>query len=207
MKLHKLIASVLTLILFLSLGSSSLLAMPAKSWDMDKTHSTIGFSVNHFFTPVKGKFDDFNLDINFDPDDIEHSSLNLTVKIASINTGDEKRDGHLQTEDFFGAEKFPVMTFKSSKIISKGDNKYVAIGKLKIKDVEKDIELPFTLLGVKVLPEQMQKMMGGLKEAASFQASFSLNRNDFTVGTGSWAATMVVGDEVNIDITIEAHRM
>ena len=62
------------------------------------------------------------------------------------------------------------------------------------------------MLGVKVLPEEMQKMMGGLKEAASFHASYTLDRNDYTVGTGSWAATAVVGDEVTIDVAIEAHR-
>lgn len=202
MKLYKSFTSVLTLLIIMGLSASSL---TAKSWQLDKAHSSIGFSINHFFTPVKGSFDDFDIDINFDPNDLDNSSFNLTIQVASVNTGNEKRNGHLRTEDFFNAEKYPVMTFKSSKIMSKGDNMYVAKGKLKIKDVEKEIELPFKLLGVKVLPEEMQKMMGGLKEAASFEASYSLNRNDYTVGTGSWAATVVVGDEVNIDVAVEAH--
>jgi polyisoprenoid-binding protein YceI len=202
MKVYKSITFIFALLLIMSLGVSPL---SAKIWKLDKAHSSIGFSINHFFTPVKGSFEDFDLDINFDPKDLENSSFNLTVRIASVRTGTEKRDGHLQTEDFFNAEKFPVMTFKSNKIISKGDNMYVAKGKLKIKDVEKDIDLPFKLLGVKIIPEEMQQKMRGLKEAASFQASYSLNRLEYTVGTGSWAATVMVGDEVTIDIAVEAH--
>lgn len=201
MKLHKLFTTFLTSVLILSLSTP----LTAKKWSLDKNHSTIGFSVNHFFTPTKGKFDDFDLDINFDQDDLENSSFDLSIKVASVNTGNDKRDNHLKTADFFNAEKYPVITFKSTSIISRGDNKYVAMGKLKIKDVEKDIELPFTLLGIKVLPEDMQKKMGGLREVAGFEAAYSLNRNDYTVGTGSFAATVVVGDEVNINIAIEAH--
>lgn len=202
MKLYKSHIFVFGLLLIMSLGVSPL---SAKIWKLDKAHSSIGFSINHFFTPVKGSFEDFDLEINFDPDDLDDSNFNLTVRIASVRTGTEKRDGHLQTEDFFNAEKFPTMTFKSNKIISKGNNMYVAKGKLKIKDVEKDIDLPFKLLGVKVIPEPMQEKMRGLKEAASFQASYALNRSEFTVGTGSWAATVMVGDEVSIDIAVEAH--
>ncbi len=203
MKFQKFLMLTFSMVIVLAMSASSL---SAKSWDLDLAHSTIGFSINHFFTPVKGTFDDFDLDINFDPDNLEKSSFDLAVKISSVSTGNEKRDGHLQTEDFFDAEKYPVMTFKSSKIISKGNNMYLAYGKLKIKNVEKDIELPFKVLGMKVLPGEMQKMMGGLKEVVSFQASFSLNRNDYTVGTGSWTATAVVGDEVTIDIAVEGQR-
>ncbi len=203
MKFQKFFMLTFSMVIVLAMSVSSL---SAKSWDLDLAHSTIGFSINHFFTPVKGTFDDFDLDINFDPDNLEKSSFDLAVDISSVSTGNEKRDGHLQTQDFFDAEKYPVMTFKSSKIISKGNNMYLAYGKLKIKNVEKDIELPFKVLGMKVLPEEMQKMMGGLKEVVSFQASFSLNRNDYTVGTGSWTATAVVGDEVTIDIAVEGQR-
>jgi polyisoprenoid-binding protein YceI len=202
MKIYKSVTSIFTVLLMLAVGTS---ALSAKTWKLDKAHSSIGFSVNHFFTPTKGSFEEFDLDITFDPNDLDNSSFNLTIQVASVNTSNKKRDGHLQTADFFNAEKFPVMTFKSSKIVSKGDNNYVAMGKLKIKDVEKEIELPFKLLGVKVLPEELKKAMGGLKEAASFSSSYTINRNDYTVGTGSWAATVVVGDEVNIDIAIEAH--
>jgi len=195
-----------TLVGALILLSSVLLAGPAKSWSLDKAHSSVTFSVKHFFTPTPGKFDDFDIKINFDPNDLENSSIDVVIQVASINTGNDKRDGHLKTADFFDAEKYPTIIFKSNKIMAKGDNKFVAQGKLKIKETEKDIELPFTLLGVKELPEEMSKAMGGIKEVASFNATYTLDRNDYDVGTGSWAATVVIGDEVTIDISVEVNR-
>lgn len=195
-----------TLVGALILLSSVLLAGPAKSWNLDKVHSSVNYSIKHFFTPTPGKFDDFAITINFDPNDLENSSLDVVIQVASINTGNDKRDGHLKTADFFEAEKYPTITFKSNKIMAKGDNKFVAQGKLKIKETEKDIELPFTLLGVKQLPEEMSKAMGGIKEVAGFKATYTLDRNDYDVGTGSWAATVVIGDEVTIDISVEVNR-
>ncbi len=176
----------------------------AEQWQLDKAHSSVDFTVTHFFTPVKGTFDKFDVKLNFDPDDLKNSSIEAEIQVSSINTRNEKRNSHLQSADFFNAEKYPVMTFKSDQIMEKGDG-FVAKGTLQIKDVKKEIELPFELLGIKELPEDMQKQMGGLKKAAGFHATYTLDRNDYSVGTGSWAATVIVGDEVNIDISIEAH--
>ncbi|MBD3224999.1 MAG: polyisoprenoid-binding protein [Caldithrix sp.] len=180
-------------------------AEDAPKWNVDASHTTIDFSVKHFFTPVKGTFDDFNIDLRFDPNNLEGSSIDAEIMINSINTRNDKRDNHLMSGDFFNAEKFPKMTFTSDEIVKKGQG-YVAKGTLQIKDVKKEVELPFQLLGVKELPEEMSKNFGGIKEVASFQASYTLDRNDYDVGTGSWAATVVVGDEVNITISLEANR-
>ena len=184
-----------------------LLAGTAENWNVDVPHSSVGFSVNHFFTPVNGQFDDYKVVLNFDPENLEGSSINAEITVASVNTDNEKRDTHLQSGDFFDAEKYPTITFTSNKIISKGENDFVAQGKLKIKNVEKDVELPFKLLGIKKLPEKMQKMMGGVKQISSYQATLKINRNDYDVGTGSWAATMVVGNEVTINIVVEGNQM
>ena len=184
-----------------------LLAGTAENWNVDVPHSSVGFSVNHFFTPVNGQFDDYKVVLNFDPENLEGSSINAEIKVASVNTDNGKRDTHLQSGDFFDAEKYPTMTFISNKIISKGENDFVAQGKLKIKNVEKDVELPFKLLGIKKLPEKMQKMMGGVKQISSYQATLKINRNDYDVGTGSWAATLVVGNEVTINIVVEGNQM
>ena len=206
MKLNKAFISILSVAFFLLMVSSTVWANPSQKWNFDRAHSSLNFSINHFFTPVDGRFDDFNVELNFDPENLDNSSIDVVIQVASINTGNEKRDGHLQTADFFDAEKFPTITFKSNKITASGDNNFVAKGILKVKDVAREIELPFKLLGIKDLPEQMQKMFGGITHVAGFESSYTLNRNDYTVGTGSWAATLVVGDEVNLRIKIEVNH-
>lgn len=87
-----------------------------------------------------------------------------------------------------------------------GRDKLIARGPLTIKGISHDIELQIKLLGRQPIPEPMREMMNGALEVASFQASLTVDRADFGVGVGSWAATMVVGSEVTIDILAEAHR-
>lgn len=166
-------------------------------WTLDEAHSTIQFTVTHFFTPVTGRFDDYNTNILFDPNDLENSSIDVTIPISSINTQNERRDNHLNSEDFFNTEKWPNIKFSSDEIRSTGENKYVAVGDLTIRDVTREIELPFTFLGVMDHP-----MMENTK-VAGITASKTINRTDFGVGVGDWAATMVVGDEVDINLNLE----
>lgn len=169
----------------------------ATSWTLDKAHTSIEFTIKHFFTPVTGSFNNYETDIRFDPNNLEESSIDVTIPISSIDTKNEKRDNHLNSEDFFNSEKWPNLRFVSNEIRKTGDNKFVAVGNLTIRDVTKEIELPFELLGVMEHP-----MMEGTK-VAGITASTSINRTDFGVGVGDWAATMVVGDEVNIDLNLE----
>jgi polyisoprenoid-binding protein YceI len=189
-------------------------AEAATKWNLSKAHSSVNFKIWHLMTPVHGNFNDFDIDINFDPQNLEGSSINVSIQIASINTGWEPRDDHLKTADWFAADDYPVMSFQSSSITSTGDGNYIAKGKLKIKNVEKDIELHFKLLGVKQIPEEMKETFGGVDEVASFEISnYSLNRKDYNIGTGTsttgTAASVyreVVGSEVNINIAIEVNR-
>lgn len=206
----KLFANVLVLVLILC---GNIFAGSATKWTVDKAHTSIYFDIKHFWTTVQGKFDDYNIELYFDPDNLEGSSINVSIQVASINTGFEPRDNHLKTADWFDAEKFPAISFKSSKIMSKGDGAFVAKGKLKIKDVEMDIELPFKLLGVIPITEDVKDMLGGIDELASLEASYSLNRREFNVGEGTStpgkAALLYrqfVGNEVNINIAIEVNR-
>lgn len=182
-----------------TLFSFTLLLAPAKQWKVDKAHSAITFSVNHLFTPVEGRFQQFEDEFLFNPDNLEESKASFSIDVASVNTQESKRDKHLQSADFFDAKKYPEMKFTSTRFEKKGDNNYVAYGKLTIKDVTKDVALPFKVLGTADHP-----MMKGTK-VMSLQSELSINRNDYGVGTGSWAATMVVGDEVNVKITLEAN--
>ncbi len=206
----KLVVNALLLTLIFS-GNS--FAGAATKWNLDKAHTSINFSIEHFVTKVPGRFDDFNMDIHFDPENLKESSINVSIQANSINTGWGPRDTHLKTTDWFDASKYPIISFKSSKILSKGSGSYVAIGKLKIKDVEKDVELPFKLLGVKQIPAEMKNIYGEIDEVASFEVAFSINRKDYHIGTGTdtpglaaMRYSQVVGNEVNIIIAVEANR-
>lgn len=169
----------------------------ADAWEVDRDHSAINFSINHFFTPVNGTFDDYDAEILFDPNDLEGSSISVTIPIESVNTKNDRRDNHLMSEDFFNAEQWSNMTFESNTIEQTGDNQFVAKGQLTIRDVTRDFELPFELLGV--MDHPMKENM----KVAGIVASAELMRTDFGVGVGDWAATAVVGDKVNIDLNLE----
>ncbi|MGB5882231.1 MAG: YceI family protein [Thermoanaerobaculia bacterium] len=181
-------------------------ATPAATWTADAPHTEVNFSVKHFFTPVNGSFGKWDIDLQYDPEHPEKSTVTATIDIASVNTGNEKRDNHLRSGDWFEVETHPTMTFKSSKVEKVGDNKLIAHGTLNIKGHKQKVDLTITHLGTKQIPEQMQQMLGGSKEVASFEASTSIDRNHFEVGVGDWAGTMVVGDQVDITILLEAHR-
>ena len=176
------------------------------TWNVDPAHSAVAFTVNHFFTPVKGHFRDFDIDLKFDPEHPEAASVEARIDVASIDTGNERRDNHLRSADFFDAATYPTITFKSSEVREIGDGEYVAVGDLTIKDVTRRIELPFRLLGVRDLPEQMRPMFGGAEQIASFRAEVEIDRNDFHVGVGNWAATLVVGGKVKIELVVEANH-
>lgn len=177
---------------FASIAAVSFVATP---WTVDKAHSNINFEVRHFFTPVDGTFSDYNAEIIFDPANLDESMINVEIMISSIDTKNEKRNDHLRTADFFNAEKYPKMTFKSSKIESKGNNKFVAHGELTIKDVTKKIEMPFTLLGV------MDHPRGG--KVAGISSEFVIDRNAFGVGTGDFVSDAVIGKEVTAKLNLE----
>lgn len=166
-------------------------------WTIDKAHSNVNFTITHFFTPVDGSFEDYTSDIYFDPADLENSTIDVTIPVASINTENDRRDNHLKSEDFFNASEWPNITFESNSIEQTGENQFVAHGELTIRDVTREFDLPFELKGV------MDHPMKENTKVAGITASASLNRTDYGVGVGDWAATAVVGDEVNIQLNLE----
>ncbi|MDH3746025.1 MAG: YceI family protein [Acidobacteriota bacterium] len=181
-------------------------ASETTGWSPDTSHTEINFSVNHFFTPVSGSFKEYEIDLAYDAENPENSSVEARIKVASLDTGNEKRDEHLRSADWFETEEHPYMTFKSTSVRRTGENQLVASGPLTIKGRSHPVELPIALLGNQMIPEQMQAMLGGTKEVASFKATTAIERSDFGVGVGNWAATMVVGGEVDIEILLEAHN-
>ena len=197
-------AGALAIALLVSLAPNAA-AEGNSGWSPDTAHTEINFSVNHFFTPVTGSFADYEIDLDYDAENPELSSVEARIKVASVDTGNEKRDNHLRSADWFEADKHPYITFRSTSVRQVSDNQLIAHGPLTIKGTAHEVELPITLLGRQMIPEPMQPMIGA-KEVASFEASTSIDRGDFGVGVGNWAATMVVGGEIDIEILLEAHN-
>ncbi|GAB5409964.1 MAG: YceI family protein [Balneolaceae bacterium] len=196
MKLSKKLLSILALTTF-TVASVAMVKMAATQWSVDKSHSSINFEVRHFFSNVPGAFEEYTADVKFSPDNLAESSIDVEIQVPSINTKNERRDGHLESADFFNAEVFPSIKFTSNKIESTGDNLFVAHGTLTIKDVSKDFELPFTLLGVMDHPRRENGLIAGIS------SEFTLLRNDFGVGTGDWVSDAVIGNEVNVTLNLE----
>ncbi len=197
---RKLFSTILVL-LFLTASGFTILnnstTANATQWEIDKAHSNISFEVTHFFTAVSGKFNDYTSEVYFDPENLDESSISVDIKVNSIDTDNEKRDGHLQSDDFFNAAQYPSITFDSNEIIAKGDNDFVAKGTLTIKDTSTDFEIPFTLLGVQDHPMREHTKVAGM------ESLFTLDRTDYGVGVDDWAATTVVGDEVSVKLALE----
>jgi polyisoprenoid-binding protein YceI len=171
----------------------------AEKWEIDVAHSSVGFSVRHMVvTKTHGKFNDFAGYIDFDGKNVEKGSVEITAQIASIDTDNKKRDDHLRSPDFFDAEKFPTMTFKSKKVIKSSGSEFKLVGDLTIKDVTKEVTFDCEFNGV------INDPMGNTR--AGFSATAKINRQDFNV---KWsksldAGGLVVGNEVKISLEIEA---
>ena len=164
-------------------------------WTNDTAHSKLGFSVSHMMiSDVEGYFKKVNIKLITTKPDFADAVVEVTADVASINTDNEKRDGHLQSEDFFDAAKYPVITFKSTSF-KKGNTAgtYVVKGNLTMHGVTK----PVTLTAVaKTGVHPMSK-----KSIAGFKISGKLKRSDFAIGGST--PTAIVGDEVVINANAE----
>lgn len=184
----------------LMLNISLLQAQDATKWKLDKAHTSVNFVIKHFFSDVTGNFNEFGGDFYFDPQNLQGSKFDFTVQVASVDTDNGKRDKHLQSQDFFNAKEFPVMQFVSTRLEKKTDSEYVAHGELKIRDKKQKVSIPFKVTG------QMEHPMMKGTQILGLEFDTTINRTDFGVGTGDWATTMVVGDEVRIRIPLELNR-
>lgn len=116
-------------------------------YNFDKAHSFIGFQVKHMgLINVPGYFRDFTGTVNYDAADVKKSSVEFAAKIASVDTGVEGRDAHLQKEEFFAADEYPEMSFKSTKIEKKG-RQLMMTGDLTMRGVTKSVAFPFDIVG------------------------------------------------------------
>jgi polyisoprenoid-binding protein YceI len=163
---------------------------------VDHNHSTIGFDVPIMggLSKVQGKFTDFDVAVVYDEGDITKSSVNATIRVASIDTGIPDRDKDLRGEGFFDADKFPTITFVSRSIVKK-DGNIIAHGTLTMKGVAKEVDLAITPAGEFQLPNDGKKIIG-------FHASMKLNRRDYGITWEHQALATFVGDEVTANIDI-----
>jgi polyisoprenoid-binding protein YceI len=165
-------------------------------YSVDANHSTVGFSVPILdgVSSVRGKFTDFSVEINFDETAITKSSVTATIKATSIDTGIEARDRHLRTADFFEVEKYPEITFQSTKIVRKGKN-FIAFGRFTMHGVSKEISIPFTSTGKFYNQITKKNLMG-------FSANLQLDRRDYGMAWKHSAVPNWVGDLVTIELVI-----
>lgn len=173
-------------------------AAAIRTYQIDKAHSEAAFQVRHLITRVRGRFADFDGTIAFDESQPERSAVTFTVQTASIDTSNADRDAHLRSDDFFGVERFPTLTFVSTSIAGKGGDVFDVEGDLTIRDVTKRVTLPVTFLGKAKDPWGNEKL--------AFETEITINRKDFGL---LWNAALetggfLVGDDVRISVSVQA---
>lgn len=171
------------------------------TYNFDKAHSFIGFKVKHMgLIEVPGFFRDFTGAVNYDAKDPSKSTVEFAAKATSVDTGVGGRDTHLRTADFFEVEKYPELTFKSTKVEKKG-NGWAVTGDFTLKGVTKSITIPFNIAGFLPADQRSGGKMG-------ITAETTINRRDYGVNYGSNMpnGTAVLSDDVKINLQIEANR-
>jgi polyisoprenoid-binding protein YceI len=180
-----------------TVGKSPLPGVATGTWVIDPAHSWVGFSVRHLMSRVRGRFTDFSGDVVVGTT-LDTSSVSVAIELSSVDTGNEMRDNHLRTKDFFDVEQTPKMTFASTGVRSTGD-KWVLTGDLTIRDITKAVEIEVEFLGVDPTGLQGEQRIG-------FEGATSISRSDFGVsfGVAAEGAKVFVGDKVDIHLEIEA---
>ena len=164
-------------------------------WQIDPAHTTVTAAVKHMMiSTVRGSFAGTNGTIDFDPKAPERGSITLQIPAASVNTGDEKRDGHLRSADFLDAEKHPAIAFKSTKITPKGKDLFLVNGDLTIRGITKPVSGEVELAGIGADPQKGQR--------AAFDATFSFDRTQWGL---TWNMPIPSGVLVSEKIKIEAN--
>jgi polyisoprenoid-binding protein YceI len=169
------------------------------TWNIDPAHSGAEFKVKHMMiSNVKGKFSGLSGVLKLDETNYARSTVEASIPVSTVNTGDEKRDGHLVSADFFDAEKFPAMTFKSTRIESVGGGDYEVTVDLTIHGVTKPV-----VLKLEDVSEPSKDPWGNHRIGLS--GTTRINRKDFELGWNAALETggVLVGEEVTITLDVE----
>lgn len=168
-------------------------------WEIDKTHSNVGFSVKHLgLSNVKGHFVDYEGKVKADPKTGKLEAVQATAKAASVNTGMEGRDKHLKAPDFFHVEKHPNLSLKTKSLKWNGD-KFSGIASLTLKGVTKDVPFQGELVGAKIV-----NVGAGPKMRAGYSVWANINRQDFGLSFNKLAeGVKMVDDSVRIELEVQ----
>lgn len=175
---------------------SDLSTLTPGTYTIDASHSTVGFTARHLMiTKVRGRFEQFSGTVEIAENPLD-SKVEATIELASVNTGDTQRDGHLRTPEFFDVDQHPTMTFRSSRVEARGGD-YVLVGDLTIKGVTHPVELVVDFDGTQADP------WGG--QRAGFSAETEINRRDWgldfnvTLDNGG----LLVSEKIKINLDVE----
>lgn len=165
-------------------------------WEIDQSHSELTFRIRHLVSRVNGSFNTWSGTIVADPANLAGSSVSVDIQTASIDTNNERRDGHLRSDDFFDAPNHPTITFRSTRVVASGRDLQVH-GNLTMRGVTKPVVLRGRMLDV-----------GGVagRRRIGFEAETTINRMDYGVSWNRAAegGGVTLGDEVTITMAIEA---
>jgi polyisoprenoid-binding protein YceI len=167
-------------------------------WTIDNTHSSVGFQIRHFVSRVRGSFRDVKGTITADEASWQDAVVDVEIATASISTANDRRDAHLRSPDFFAADSFPTIRFRSTRIERNGNDAKIH-GNLTMRGVTRPVVLDGTFTGL---------MKAAQGDRVGFEASTTINRTDFGV-TWNRAAEgggAMLGDDVKVEINIEAVR-
>ena len=166
---------------------------------IDPSHSLIGFSARHaMVTKVRGSFQQFEGTGYFDPENPEDTRLDLTIQAASLNTGNEDRDGHLKSNDFLAMDQYPEVRFKSTSVEKMDEDVYRVTGDLTIRGVTNPVTVDFEYTGAAVDPYGNQRI--------GFEGATTINRKDWGV---NWNAALeaggvLVSEKVGLELAVSA---
>lgn len=167
-------------------------AFAADAWQVKTDESDIEFSGTQLGAEFEGEFDKFTAEIVFSPDDLAGSKVSVVIDIASVNTENADRDSQIISADWFDVAQWPTAKFETRSFREIAPGQYEAVADLTIRDVTKEVVLPFNL-----------EIEGNRAEA---EGTITIKRTDFGVGQGQWSDTSQVGDDVTIRIDIDATR-
>ena len=170
-------------------------------WQIDPAHSNVKFTVTHMVvSEVEGSFKKFAGTIEYSQENLSDAKVNFTVDVNSVDTDNEKRDGHLKSDDFFNAEKYPQMKFESTSFTPVSGKKYKMVGNLTIRDVTKPVTFDVTYNG---------SVTSGGKSKAGFKATTTINRFDYNLkwDRATEAGALVVDKDVTVTVNAEFDKV
>ena len=163
-------------------------------WAIDKSHSTLNFKAKHLMiTTVTGTFGNYDASIETNGNDFSSANIQFSAEIATVNTGNEQRDGHLKSDDFFNAETYPTLNFKSTDATRKNDKSFILHGDLTIRNVTLPVDLDVDVNGI------VKDPWGNTKAGISFRTK--INRKEFGLNFHvlNEAGNLLVSDDIRIE--------